>query len=153
VSERLEAARLAAQARARSRISLAKGQRKKRRTLPCAGYVFSLPGRMKIGISRQPEIREAEISLAAGEWVGVVQVLWFKDRASALEWETQAHQDLRAAHVLGEWFEATAVGAWLEQQPIGPGALSRGISRPRLRLVASRTRETGPHNHAPEQVA
>ena len=151
--DRLGAAMAQVRARAENRDKLLRGRSRVQRDQPCASYVFSLPWRMKVGISRHPQIREMEISLAAGEWVGVVQVVWFKDRAEALEWETRAHLELSEAHILGEWFNAEAVSTWLEEQPIGPGRPTTGLGPARLRVVASRTREVGAHNHAPSGAA
>lgn len=48
---------------------------------------------------------------------------WLKPKPiAAQDWEARAHLDLKAPHLLGEWFEEQAALAWLEHQPFGPGA-------------------------------
>jgi hypothetical protein len=141
VSERLAVVLGLAKQRSSARASIDRSERIKRRALACAGYVLGLPGRKKIGITREPVMRHRQLCLAVGEMVDVHQVVWFPTRADAREWELRAHNELRDAHVLGEWYRAEAVDAWLEQQPIGPGAPA--LARAHRIVVASRTRETG----------
>lgn len=82
----------------------------------CFVYVMAARDRRKIGISVHPEKRAKALGAASGVPTSVIHRIEHACRNDAMAVERELHETFADARLLGEWFEAGPVDAWLESQ-------------------------------------
>jgi len=95
-----DAYRAEEEAKMRHRSSRAGGPRGRMTAL----YLMHCLGRYKVGVSRAPDKRLAQIQIGAPSKVDIVQSVWFNSGQEACAAETVVHEALKVHQVHGEWF-------------------------------------------------
>lgn len=70
----------------------------------CALYVLGANGRVKIGISRDPDERRRKIEFTSGFDTVLLATEWYDRRAEAEMQERAMHSAFEDARLVGEWF-------------------------------------------------